>query len=202
MSYKPNFIKIKHDRVDSNKIPLIKDTYDRIKDKDGVNTRLRKDEPFVLMFRDFIFFDVTSYECLNGDLYIRNIVDGIVLKRYFRMTIDDQLTVFKNRAEFDEFMKKVKTKGYWLGPDKNLGFKDGANNKNLNSMLSMSSDEFVLENYSGLRNSETGDIDIITSSWDGASFTRNECPAFFDKIVETLLANQDKAKIFTKQDFM
>jgi hypothetical protein len=72
------------------------------------NTKdLRKNEPFVLMFRNFIFFDVKSYECRNGDLYIRNIVDGIVLKRYFRMGSDDQLTVFKNRKEFDEFMENI-----------------------------------------------------------------------------------------------
>jgi hypothetical protein len=111
MSYKPNFIK--RDRVDSDEIPTIKDTYDRISEKGFPNKTLRKNEPFVLMFRNFIFFDVKSYECRKGDLYIRNIVDGIVLKRYFRMDADDQLTVFKNRTEFDEFMKKVKTDGYW-----------------------------------------------------------------------------------------
>ena len=99
MSYKPNFIK--RDRMDTNKIPTIKDTYDRMSKE---KRNLRKDEPFVLMFRDFIFFDVKSYECRKGDLYIRNIVDGIVLKRYFRMDSDDQLTVFKNREEFDIFM--------------------------------------------------------------------------------------------------
>lgn len=117
MSYKQNFIK--RDRMDTNKIPTIKDTYDRMSKE---KRNLRKDEPFVLMFRDFIFFDVNSYECRKGDLYIRNIVDGIVLKRYFRMDADDQLTVFKNRTEFDEFMKKVKTDGYWLGPDKHMSF--------------------------------------------------------------------------------
>lgn len=118
MSYKPNFIK--RERVDSNKIPTIKDTYDRIK---GTPDKLRKNEPFVLMFRNFIFFDVKSYECRNGDLYIRNVVDGIVLKRYFRMGEDDQLTVFKNRAEFDAFMKKVEEEGYFLGPEKRIELK-------------------------------------------------------------------------------
>ena len=121
MSYKQNFIK--RDRVDSNKIPTIKDTYDRISEKGFPNKTLRKNEPFVLMFRNFIFFDVKSYECRKGDLYIRNIVDGIVLKRYFRMDSDDQLTVFKNREEFDAFMKKVHEEGYWLGPEKRMEFK-------------------------------------------------------------------------------
>lgn len=109
MENKQNFIK--RDRVDSDEIPTIKDTYDRISEKGFPNKTLRKNEPFVLMFRNCIFFDVKSYECRKGDLYIRNIVDGIVLKRYFRMDADDQLTVFKNRTEFDEFMKKVKTDG-------------------------------------------------------------------------------------------
>ena len=112
MSYKQNIIK--RDRVDG-----IKDTYDRMSKE---KRNLRKDEPFVLMFRNFIFFDVKSYECRNGDLYIRNVVDGIVLKRYFRMDGDDQLTVFKNRTEFDSFMKKVEEEGYWLGPDKHMSF--------------------------------------------------------------------------------
>lgn len=119
MSYKQNF-KIKHhDRMDTNKIPTIKDTYDRMSKE---KRNLRKDEPFVLMFRNFIFFDVKSYECRNGDLYIRNIVDGIILKRYFRMDGDDQLTVFKNREEFDAYMKNVEEKGYRLGPDKHIEF--------------------------------------------------------------------------------
>lgn len=119
MSYKQNF-KIKHhDRMDTNKIPTIKDTYDRMSKE---KRNLRKDEPFVLMFRNFIFFDVKSYECRKGDLYIRNIVDGIILKRYFRMDGDDQLTVFKNREEFDAFMKNVEEKGYRLCPDKHIEF--------------------------------------------------------------------------------
>ena len=83
-----------------------------MKNNGTTNNHKRKDEPFVLMFRNFIFFDVKSYECRNGDLYIRNIVDGIIMKRYFRMGGDDQLTVFKNRAEFDEFVKKVEEKRY------------------------------------------------------------------------------------------
>ena len=161
MSYKQNFIK--RDRVDSDKIPTIKDTYDRISEKGFPNKTLRKNEPFVLMFRDFIFFDVKSYECRYGDLYIRNIVDGIVLKRYFRMDSDDQLTVFKNRSEFEEF---------------------------------------VLNNFSGIRNSETGKIDVITSTWDGTSVTQDECPDLFDEVVKVLETNVGSAQILTKKDFM
>ena len=84
-----------------------------------------RDESFVLMFRNFVFFDVTQYECSNGDLYVRNNVDGIILTKYFRMTNDDQLTVFKNREEFDAFMKNVEEKGYRLGPDKHIEFEKG-----------------------------------------------------------------------------
>lgn len=195
MSYKPNFIK--RERVDS-KIPTIKDAYERVK---GTPDKLRKNEPFVLMFRNFIFFDVKSYECRNGDLYIRNVVDGIVLKRYFRMDGDDQLTVFKNRAEFDAFMKKVEEEGYFLGPEKRVEFKPRPKDK-IQSLLTKSSDEFVLENYSASCDSVTGEIDLITSSWDGVSFTREEAPDFFDKIVKVLLDNPDKARILTKNDFM
>ena len=233
---------------------------------------LRKDEPFVLMFRNFIFFDVKSYECRNGDLYIRNIVDGTILKRYFRMDGDDQLTVFKNRLEFDEFMKKVEEKGYWLGPDKPSESKehrdwhkdyitrkeerehykeDGVspdeiienwsicdnellksrgikskvtgqlvledidpelvnkvysilqdNESSIKSLLKHASDDFVLENFTATRNSETGKIDVIISTWDGSSVTRDECPEFFDDVVSVLEANPGSAQIFNRNDFM
>jgi hypothetical protein len=117
MENKRNFTK--RERSNDKKIPLVKEPYrgvswtnDTDENTNNKNKKdLRKNEPFVLMFRNCIFFDVKSYECRKGDLYIRNIVDGIVLKRYFRMDADDQLTVFKNRTEFDEFMKKVKTDG-------------------------------------------------------------------------------------------
>ena len=123
MENKRNFIK--RERSNDKKIPLVKEPYrgvswtnDTDENTNNKNKKdLRKNEPFVLMFRNFIFFDVKSYECRKGDLYIRNIVDGIVLKRYFRMDADDQLTVFKNRTEFDEFMKKVENDGYLLGKD-------------------------------------------------------------------------------------
>ena len=99
MENKRNFIK--RERSNDKKIPVVKETYRGTAWMNGtdentnnnVNNHKRKDEPFVLMFRDFIFF-------------VRNLVDGIVLKRYFRMGSDDQLPVFKNRHEFDEFMKK------------------------------------------------------------------------------------------------
>ena len=227
MSYKPNF-KIKHhDRLDSNK-----DTYDRMSKE---KRNLRKDEPFVLMFRNFIFFDVKSYECRNGDLYIRNIVDGIILKRYFRMDGDDQLTVFKNREEFDAFIKNVEEKGYRLGPDKHIEFEKGRNwyrgyierkaereyyNKrelvdkvlqdneqedsepDIHGLLKQASDNFVLENFTASRNSETGKIDVVTSTWDGYSMTRDECPEAIDDVVRVLEAKPGSAQILTKNDFM
>lgn len=195
MTYKPNFIK--RERVDAKKIPTIKDTYKSMSDKQN----LRKDETFILMFRDFIFFDVKSYECRNGDVYIRNIVDGIILKRYFRMGSDDQLTVFKNRAEFDEFMDKVKEEGYLLGPDKRIEFEKGSNwysgyisrkedsEPGIYSLLKQASDNFVLENFIATRDSETGKIDLITSTWDGSSVTRDECPEVFDDVVRVLEKN-------------
>lgn len=215
MSYKQNF-KIKHhDRMDTNKIPTIKDTYDRMSKE---KRNLRKDEPFVLMFRNFIFFDVKSYECRKGDLYIRNIVDGIILKRYYRMDGDDQLTVFKNREEFDAYMKNVEEKGYRLGPDKHIEFEKGRDwhsgyiarkaereyykQKLVDKVLTKSSDEFVLENYSARRDSVTGEIDLITSAWDGVSFTREESPDFFDKIVKVLMDNPGSDRILTTNDFM
>ena len=194
MNYKKDFIK--RERVDTNKEKGYYSGIKAIKEPP-----LRKDETFVLMFRNFIFFDVKSYECRNGDLYIRNIVDGIIMKRYFRMDGDDQLTVFKNREEFDEFMKKVEEEGYLLGPDKRVEFKHRHKEK-IKSLLTESSDKFVLENYSARRDSVTGEIDLITSAWDGTSFTRDEAPDFFDKIVKVLLANPDSAQILTKNDFM
>ena len=254
---------IKRDRSNDNK-------YDRMSKE---KRNLRKDEPFVLMFRNFIFFDVKSYECRKGDLYIRNIVDGIILKRYYRMDGDDQLTVFKNREEFDAYMKNVEEKGYRLGPDKHIEFEKGRdwhseyiarkeereyykgdgvspddiiatwtigantllNRRAIKSKVTgqfvseyiepelvdkvykvlqdneqedaglhdlIPGDEFVLENYYARRDSVTGEIDLITSAWDGVSFTREESPDFFDKIVKVLMDNPDSAQILTKKDFM
>lgn len=179
MSYKPNF-KIKHDRIESNK-----DAYDHMS---KAKRNLRKDEPFVLMFRNFIFFDVKSYECRNGDLYIRNVVDGIILKRYFRMNGEDQLTVFKNREEFDTFMNSVK--------------EEGTIESNTSKTLSDHSTEFILDNYTGLRDSVTGKIDSIKFDLDGIFFEREDIPDLFDKIVNVLEANKDRARILTKNDFM
>ena len=272
MNYKKDFIK--RERVDTTKEKGYYSGNKVIKEPP-----LRKDEPFVLMFRNFIFFDVKSYECRNGDLYIRNIVDGTILKRYFRMDGDDQLTLFKNRLEFDEFMKKVEEKGYWLGPDKPSKSKehrdwhkdyitrkeerehykeDGVspdeiienwsicdnellksrgikskvtgqlvledidpelvnkvysilqdnesslqdNESSIKSLLKQASDDFVLENFTATRNSETGKIDVIISTWDGSSVTRDECPEFFDNVVSVLEANPGSAQIFNRNDFM
>ena len=151
MNYKKDFIK--RERSNDKKIPAAKEPYRGVswtnsndENTNGTtNNHKRKDEPFVLMFRNFIFFDVKSYECRNGDLYIRNIVDGVILKRYFRMNANDQLTVFKNRLEF---------------------------------------------------------IDLITSTWDGSSVTRDECPGAFDDVVRVLEKNPGSAQIFNRNDFM
>ena len=161
MNYKRNFIK--RERSNDKKIPSVKEPYQGMEWTNNKDKKaLRKDEPFVLMFRDFIFFDVKSYECRYGDLYIRNIVDGIILKRYFRMNSNDQLTVFKNRSEFDEFMDKVKEEGYMFGPE--------------------TSRQFILESYMPVRDSVTGDIVSIKSLWDGESFTYEDNPSFFDMV--------------------
>ena len=156
MNYKRNFIK--REAVKENyrgmKWGNVTDENTNNKDKKV----LRKDEPFVLMFRDFLFFDVKSYECRYGDLYIRNVVDGVILKRYFRMNANDQLTVFKNRSEFDEFIDKVKEEGYMFGPEaiKKVPVFD----------------------------TDTGDIVSITSTWDGESFTYEDEPSFFDMVTK------------------
>ena len=126
-----------------------------------------RDESFVLMFRNFVFFDVTQYECSNGDLYVRNNVDGVILKRYFRMNANDQLTVFKNRSEFDEFMDKVKEEGYMFGPE--------------------TSRPFILESYMPVRDSVTGDIVSIKSLWDGESFTYEDNPSYFDIVARVFV---------------
>ena len=206
MNYKRNFIK--RERSNDKKIPAAKEPYRGVswtnsndENTNGTtNNHKRKDEPFVLMFRDFIFFDVKSYECRYGDLYIRNVVDGVILKRYFRMGSDDQLTVFKNRAEFDEFMDKVKEEGYRFGPDKRIEFKPKS--YKIESIIAKGSDNFILENFTGILNSETGKIDIITSTWDGTSLTRDECPDLFDEVAMVLVNNPDRSQIFTKKDFM
>ena len=209
MKNKINFIK--RESSNDKKISAAKEPYRGVswtnsndENTNGTtNNHKRKDEPFVLMFRNFIFFDVKSYECRNGDLYIRNIVDGTILKRYFRMDGDDQLTVFKNRLEFDEFMKKVEEKGYLLGPDKHIEFKKEDSEPGIYSLLlKQASDNFVLENFTATRNSETGKIDLITSTWDGSSVTRDECPGAFDDVVRVLEKNPGSAQIFNRNDFM
>lgn len=220
MNYKKDFIK--RERSNDKNIPVAKEPYRGVvwkisndENTNGTtNNHKRKDETFVLMFRNFIFFDVKSYECRNGDLYIRNIVDGTILKRYFRMDGDDQLTVFKNRLEFDEFMKKVEEKGYLLGPDKHIEFKKGSNcysgyisrkedsEPGIHGLLKQASDNFVLENFTATRNSETGKIDLITSTWDGSSITRDECPGAFDDVVRVLEKNPGSAQIFNRNDFL
>ena len=199
MENKRNFIK--RERSNDNKIPSVKEPYRGIKivqEDTNVNNHKRKDEPFVLMFRDFLFFDVKSYECRYGDLYIRNIVDGVILKRYFRMNANDQLTVFKNRSEFDEFMNKVKEEGYMFGPeaikkvpvfDTDTGYipydsRRSNNQEYIKRVTSQASDQFILENYVPVRDPNTGDIVSIKSTWDGESFTYDDSPSFFDKVAK------------------
>ena len=190
---------------------------------------------------------------------------------------DDQLTVFKNREEFDAYIKSVEEKGHRLGPDKRMDFEkrrdwhaeyiarkeerehykgDGVSpdeiitnwsicdnallksriikskvtgqlvseaidpelvNKvckvlqgneqedsesGIHGLLKQASDNFVLDNFTATRNSETGKIDVITSTWDGSSITRDECPEAFDDVVRVLEANPGSAQILTKNDFM
>ena len=194
MNYKKDFIK--RERSNDKNIPAAKEPYRGVSWTNSndentnrtTNNHKRKDEPFVLMFRNFIFFDVKSYECRNGDLYIRNIVDGVILKRYFRMNANDQLTVFKNRLDFDEFMQDNDQE------DSEPGI--------YSLLLKQASDNFVLENFTATRNSETGKIDLITSTWDGSSITRDECPEAFDDVVRVLEDNPGSAQIFNRNDFM
>ena len=203
MKNKRNFIK--RERSNDKKIPAAKEPYRGVswansndENTNGTtNNHKRKDEPFVLMFRDFLFFDVKSYECRYGDLYIRNIVDGVILKRYFRMNANDQLTVFKNRSEFDEFMNKVKEEGYMFGPeaikkvpvfDTDTGYVPYDSNTRrshqeyIKKLSDDASKQFVLESYVPVRDPNTGDIVSIKSNWDGESFTYEDSPSFFDKV--------------------
>jgi hypothetical protein len=205
MENKRNFIK--RERSNDKKIPLVKEPYrgvswtnDTDENTNNKNKKdLRKDEPFVLMFRDFLFFDVKSYECRYGDLYIRNVVDGVILKRYFRMNANDQLTVFKNRKEFDEFMDKVKEEGYMFGPeaikkvpvfDTDTGYVPYDSNARryhqeyIKKLSDDASKQFVLESYVPVRDPNTGDIVSIKSTWDGESFTYEDSPLFFDKVAK------------------
>ena len=72
----------------------------------------------------------------------------------------------------------------------------------IENIIERGSEEFVLNNFSGIRNSETGKIDVITSTWDGTSVTRDECPDLFDEVVKVLETNVGSAQILTKKDFM
>ena len=193
MTYKKDFIK--RERVDATKEKGYYSDIKVIKEPP-----LRKDETFVLMFRDFTFFDVKSYECRNGDVYIRNIVDGTILKRYFRMDGDDQLTVFKNRMEFDEFMKKVEEKGYLLGPEKSIqsnadNLSGSINNERIKKMTDEASRQYILDSYESIDDADTGEIVAIRSLWDGKSFTRNANPLFFNKVAEVLAEDMINKKL-------
>ena len=205
MKNKKDFIK--RERSNDKKIPAAKEPYRGVswKNSNGENTNgttnnhKRKDEPFVLMFRDFLFFDVSSFECRNGDLYIRNLVDGITMKRYYRMGSNDQLTVFKNRSEFDEFINKVKEKGYMFGPetikkvpvfDTDTGYISYDSNKRsshqeyIKKVTDDASKQFILESYVPTIDPNTGEFVGFKSTWDGESFTQEDSPLFFDKIAK------------------
>ena len=205
MENKRNFIK--RERSNDKKIPAVKEPYRGVSwtnstDENTNNKNkkdLRKDEPFVLMFRDFLFFDVKSYECRYGDLYIRNVVGGVILKRYFRMNANDQLTVFKNRSEFDEFIDKVNKEGYMFGPeaikkvpvfDTDTGYvPDDSNTRSshqeyIEKLTDNASNQFILESYVPTVDPNTGKIVGFTSTWDGAYFTKDDSPLFFDKVAK------------------
>ena len=64
------------------------------------------------------------------------------------------------------------------------------------------SDDFILDNYIGLRDSDTGKINSIKLEWDGAVLEREDIPNLFDRIVDVLELNPDQAEILTKKDFM
>ena len=64
------------------------------------------------------------------------------------------------------------------------------------------SDDFILDNYIGLRDSDTGKINAIKFEWDGAVLEREDIPNLFDRIVDVLELNPDRAEILTKKDFM
>lgn len=64
------------------------------------------------------------------------------------------------------------------------------------------SDDFILDNYIGLRDSDTGKINAIKFEWDGAVLEREDIPNLFDRIVDVLELNPDQAEILIKKDFM
>ena len=71
-----------------------------------------------------------------------------------------------------------------------------------NDFFSKASDNFVLDNFKGFLDSETGKIDAIQSEWDGSVVTRDISPESFDEVVRILEAHPDKALIIGKNDFM
>lgn len=52
----------------------------------------------------------------------------------------------------------------------------------LKGVTSQASDQFILDSYVPVRDTNTGDIVSIKSTWDGESFTYEDSPSFFDKV--------------------
>ena len=71
-----------------------------------------------------------------------------------------------------------------------------------NDFFSKASDNFVLDNFTGFLDSETGKIDAIQSELDGSVVTRDISPEYFDKVVRILEAHPDKAQTIGKTDIM
>ena len=72
----------------------------------------------------------------------------------------------------------------------------------MNKKIEKKSLHFVLDNFKGFLDSETGKIDAIQSEWDGSVITRDISPESFDEVVRILEAHPDKALIIGKNDFM
>ena len=60
----------------------------------------------------------------------------------------------------------------------------------------------ILDNYIGLRDSDTGKINAIKFEWDGEVLERGDIPNLFDRIVYVLESNPDRAEILEKKDFI
>ena len=70
-----------------------------------------------------------------------------------------------------------------------------------NDFFSKASDNFVLDNFKGFLDSETGKT-VTYSKLDGSVVTRDISPESFDEVVRILEEHQDKALIIGKTDIM
>ena len=55
----------------------------------------------------------------------------------------------------------------------------------------------ILDNYIGLRDSDTGKINAIKRKLDGKVFESEDLPILFDRIVDVLESNPDRAEIIS-----